>query len=70
MNKKFISGGCSFTFGHELSDDNKGKIPSKLTWAYLLKASPTVEYICSAQMAAAPDVPYSLSPQVSPLSVV
>ena len=47
--KKFISGGCSFTFGHELSDDDNGKTPSKQTWAYLLKASPTVEYICSAK---------------------
>ena len=25
MTKKFIAGGCSFTFGHELSDDNEGK---------------------------------------------
>jgi hypothetical protein len=49
MNKKFISGGCSFTFGHELSDDDNGKTPSKQSWAYLLKASPTVEYICSAK---------------------
>jgi len=33
MNKNFIVGGCSFTFGHELSDDHKGKKPSKKTWA-------------------------------------
>ena len=32
MNKKFIAGGCSFTFGHELSDDLEGKIPSKKSW--------------------------------------
>ena len=30
---KFIAGGCSFTFGHELSDDEQGKIPSKKSWA-------------------------------------
>ena len=36
MSKKFIAGGCSFTFGHELSDDNKGKTPSKQSWAYQL----------------------------------
>ena len=34
--KSFVAGGCSFTFGHELSDDNQGKIPSKKTWAYRL----------------------------------
>ena len=39
MSKKFISGGCSFTFGHELSDYNKGKTSSKQSWAYLLKAT-------------------------------
>lgn len=33
---KFIAGGCSFTFGHELSDDEVGKTPSKKTWAYKL----------------------------------
>ena len=37
MYKKFIAGGCSFTFGHELSDDNNGKKPSMKTWAHLLK---------------------------------
>jgi hypothetical protein len=45
---KFIAGGCSFTFGHELSDDKKGKIPSKKSWAYGLKTSPTDEYVCTA----------------------
>jgi hypothetical protein len=33
-NSNFIAGGCSFTFGHELSDDKNGEIPSKKTWAY------------------------------------
>ena len=37
MYKKFIAGGCSFTFGHELSDDNNSKKPSQKTWAHLLK---------------------------------
>jgi len=31
--KFFIAGGCSFTFGHELSDDVNGKTPSQKTWA-------------------------------------
>ena len=47
MNKKFIAGGCSFTFGHELSDDQEGKIPSKNTWAYGLKPQDH-EYVCTA----------------------
>ena len=30
MNKKFyISGGCSFTMGNELSDDINGRTPSR-----------------------------------------
>jgi hypothetical protein len=48
MTKKFIAGGCSFTFGHELSDDEQGKIPSKKSWAYGLKTSPSDEYLCTA----------------------
>ena len=44
---KFIAGGCSFTFGHELSDDVNGKIPSKMTWAHRLKHN-TDHYICTA----------------------
>ena len=34
--KTYIAGGCSFTFGHELSDDDNGKVPSKKSWAYQL----------------------------------
>ena len=45
--KKFIVGGCSFTFGHELSDDSNGSAPSRKTWAYLLK-NPEDTYICKA----------------------
>ena len=29
----FIAGGCSFTFGHELSDNVNGRTPSQKTWA-------------------------------------
>ena len=47
MDNKFIAGGCSFTFGHELSDDEKGKIPSKKSWAHLLKPKDH-EYVCTA----------------------
>ena len=49
-NKKFIAGGCSFTFGHELSDDDNGRMPSKKTWAYGLHNDcfPKCEYVCSA----------------------
>jgi hypothetical protein len=47
MTKKFIAGGCSFTFGHELSDDQEGKIPSKKTRAYGLKPQDH-EYVCTA----------------------
>ena len=53
LEKKFIAGGCSFTFGHELSDDNNGKSPSNKTWAYLLKDYATwfrpSLYRCTAQ---------------------
>ena len=48
MNKKFIAGGCSFTFGHELRDDQQGKIPSKKSWAYGLKSNQSDEYVCTA----------------------
>ena len=52
MKNNFIAGGYSFTFGHELSDDNKGKTPSKQSWGYQLMAN-TIKvshdnYICVA----------------------
>ena len=47
MDNKFIAGGCSFTFGHELSDDEKGKIPSKKSWAHGLKPKDH-GYVCTA----------------------
>ena len=51
-NKNFITGGCSFTFGHELSDDNQGKTPSKQVWAYQLVGNTKFAndfYICTAR---------------------
>ncbi len=52
MTRKIIAGGCSFTFGHELSDDVDGKTPSKNTWAYGLIGKNGIEgseeYICTA----------------------
>ena len=44
---KLIAGGCSFTFGNELSDD-VGRIPSKKSWANLLASHLDYEYICTA----------------------
>ena len=52
MTKKFIAGGCSFTFGHELSDDKNGKQPSKKTWAHRLfktcRDDDNTVYVCTA----------------------
>ena len=46
---KFIAGGCSFTYGSELSDDDNGKKLSKKSWAYeLYKHSKAEEYVCTA----------------------
>ena len=33
MIKDFLAGGCSFTYGSELSDDRQGKEVSRKTWA-------------------------------------
>ena len=52
MNKKdFIVGGCSFTYGHELSDDDQGKHPSEKTWAHGLyrHSKATGNYVCTAR---------------------
>ena len=51
MTKRFISGGCSFTYGHELSDDDNGKIPSALSWAHKLRDEcfPEAQYTCTAR---------------------
>ena len=46
---KLIAGGCSFTFGNELSDDDVGEVHSKKTWAYGLKEyNDNIEYVCAA----------------------
>jgi len=45
MGKKFIAGGCSFTYGHELND--AGEYPSKKTWAYGLMPEGDT-YVCKA----------------------
>ena len=47
--KKFVAGGCSFTFGNELSDDD-GKTPSRKTWAHRISQFiPGREYVCVAK---------------------
>ena len=49
----FIAGGCSFTYGSELSDDENGKKASKKSWAYELLKSTGHDhggnYICTAK---------------------
>lgn len=49
MTKKILAGGCSFTYGHELSDDVDGKIPSSKTWSALLSKLVQGNYICVAR---------------------
>ena len=50
MSKNFIVGGCSFTYGSELSDDDKGKKPSEKSWAHeLYTHSKAEEYVCVAK---------------------
>ena len=47
MNRTLLAGGCSFTFGNELSDDN-GKNPSSKTWTALLSNELNANYFCVA----------------------
>jgi hypothetical protein len=49
MNRTLLAGGCSFTFGHELSDDNKGQKPSNNSWSALLAKEAGTNYICVAR---------------------
>lgn len=49
MTRTILTGGCSFTFGHELSDDNNGKSPSSKTWAAHLSNMVEANYFCVAQ---------------------
>ena len=48
MSKTLIAGGCSFTFGNELSDDD-GINPSKNTWSALLADQTGMEFVNSAK---------------------
>lgn len=51
MNKKFIAGGDSFTFGSELSDCT-GTTHSKLTWSAQLAKKLNLDYLCVAKQGA------------------
>jgi hypothetical protein len=44
MSRTLLAGGCSFTFGHELSDDKNGKKPSALSWSALLAKEVKTNY--------------------------
>ena len=48
MTRTLLAGGCSFTFGNELSDDD-GKTPSKKSWASHLSNSVGANYFCTAK---------------------
>jgi hypothetical protein len=51
MTKKILSAGCSFTYGHELSDCNHaGLPPSSKTWAKGLSDLVQGDYKCIAQV--------------------
>ncbi len=50
MNKIILAGGCSFTYGHELSDCNHaGLPPSNRTWAKGLSDAVQGNYFCVAK---------------------
>ena len=49
MIKKIVSGGCSFTYGHELSDCDSESVPaSKKSWAAGLTSIVNADYKCVA----------------------
>ena len=48
MTRTLLAGGCSFTFGNELSDDD-GKTPSRKAWASQLSNSVEANYFCVAK---------------------
>ena len=48
MTRTLLAGGCSFTFGNELSDDD-GKTPSKKSWGSQLSNSVGTNYFCVAK---------------------
>lgn len=49
MTKTILAGGCSFTYGHELSDDDKGTRPSTKTWSAHLSNEVQGNYFCVAR---------------------
>ena len=49
MTRTLLAGGCSFTFGHELSDDQHGQRPSSKTWSALLANEVKANYFCVAK---------------------
>ena len=49
MTRTLLAGGCSFTFGHELSDDQRGQRPSSKTWSALLANEVKANYFCVAK---------------------
>jgi hypothetical protein len=48
MSDVLVAGGCSFTFGNELSDDD-GINPSKMSWAALLSQQTGMDFVNSAK---------------------
>jgi hypothetical protein len=50
MTRTLLAGGCSFTHGSELSDDNQGKSPSNKTWSAGLSNSVGANYFCVARV--------------------
>jgi hypothetical protein len=49
MTRTLLAGGCSFTYGSELSDDNQGKSPSNKTWSAGLSNAVGANYFCVAR---------------------
>jgi hypothetical protein len=49
MTKTVLAGGCSFTYGHELSDDDRGTRPSNKTWSAHLSNLVKGNYFCVAR---------------------
>ena len=50
MTRTLLAGGCSFTYGSELSDDNRGKSPSNKTWSACLSNAAGANYFCVARV--------------------
>ena len=50
MTRTLLAGGCSFTYGSELSDDDRGRAPSKKTWSAGLSNAVGANYFCVARV--------------------